>query len=86
MPETNSDNEDDGSDDIVRLTAQTEFRWRNFLSDFNEKVWPLFREYGFSKDAALAAWMMAKLNDNIVDLQDLIDDLKPYWDKGTEDA
>jgi hypothetical protein len=58
-----------GGPDVERwsaVDADTELNWRTALSDFNERVWPLFREQGISKDAALQVWILTRI-ENAVD-------------------
>lgn len=54
--------------------AETEAHWREFFSRFNNKVYPLFKENGISKDTALLAYMIGDTHDAILDLTDVIEE------------
>lgn len=57
----------------LNFDAEAEVSWRSYLGDFNARVWPVFRELGYTKDTALMAWMLNK-NYNLT--VELIDTLK----------
>lgn len=80
----------DGDDDnLVCMPASTEVHWRQFLSEFNERVWPVFKEHGISKDAALLCFLSADIHDGIMGLEDLIErlteKLTPLDNNGDDD-
>lgn len=48
------------AEELIPLEEATEIAHRNFLSEFNEKAWPIFEHYGYSKEAGLNHWMQCK--------------------------
>lgn len=44
-----------------------ETAWVTYLAHFDEHVWPLFRERGFSRDTALTTWFINRLRNAIPD-------------------
>lgn len=55
----------DERDHWATVTAETEVNWREALSDFNERVWPIFREHGYTKDGALQVWMISRIENTV---------------------
>ncbi len=41
------------SKEMIQVDESDEIALRNYLSEFNEKVWPIYQRYGFPKHAAL---------------------------------
>ena len=56
--------------DRLEVDEETEIGWRQYLDDFHTEVWPIFQRYGYSRDAALLAWMMNRLHNVVTDLVD----------------
>lgn len=63
---------DNAKDEELNFDAESELSWRIYLADFNNKVWPAFRELGYSKDTTLLAWLINKQYNLTCDLIDLI--------------
>lgn len=55
--------------------------WREYLADFEREIWPVFAARGFSKDAALVAWMTNRLYN---DVDALVAQLSDDRDEGEE--
>lgn len=90
MPHPENDGEvDHHKDNLVCMPASTETHWRQFLSEFNERVWPVFKEHGISKDAALLTFISADIHDSVMGLEDLIEQLterlSPHDSGGTDE-
>jgi hypothetical protein len=66
MAEHNNDGE-------LNFDAEAEISWRAYVGDFNDRVWPLFKELGYTKDTALMVWLLNK-NYNLT--TELIDSIK----------
>jgi len=45
----------------LNFSEVCEISWIQYLDAFNEQVWPVFKERGFSKDMALQVWMLNKI-------------------------
>jgi hypothetical protein len=43
-------------DEMVMFNEDHERSWRQYLTEFKTKVYPMFQEYGMSFAEALAAW------------------------------
>ena len=41
--------------------------WRAYLAHFMEHVYPMFEEFGFSRDAALTTWFVNRLRNALPD-------------------
>lgn len=68
--------------DYIPMAEATEIAHRNYLSEFNEKVLPIYAHYGFSKDTALLAWMLCKIENRLDDVVDAIrDDATDDWQR-----
>ena len=50
------------------LDEEVEVIWREFLTYFNDEIYPMFAEHGFSKNAALLTWMLGRTQDAIGEL------------------
>jgi len=51
------------------LEEWTEVTWINFLTEFEEQVWPIFKRRGYKKDTALMVWklnIMENTMDNVL--------------------
>ena len=55
----------DHVEELIPLAEATEIAHRNFLAEFEEKVWPIFQHYGYSKEAAVNHWMQCKVLERL---------------------
>lgn len=42
--------------------------WRDFLTDFEEKVLPVFASHGYLRDTALLAWQLNLVKNEVIDV------------------
>lgn len=49
------------------FTEECEQAWRTYLAHFEEHVWPMFAEMGFSRDTALTTWFVNRLRNTMDD-------------------
>lgn len=52
-------------EEFITWSEDCEISHRQFLAEFNEKVWPALKEYGFSRDALLTYWTLNSVNVSI---------------------
>lgn len=79
----------DHNDETIVFAEATEARHRNFLAEFEEKVWPMYADYGYPKPTAILLWMLHRLDcgqDRIIELleqeaRSATDD----WQEGADD-
>ena len=60
------------AEELIPLEEATEIAHRNFLAEFEEKVWPIFTHYGYSKEAALNHWMQCKVLERLDQVIDAV--------------
>ena len=65
-------NLDHNSEQIV-WAEQTEIELENFLREFDETVWPVFKRRGYMKDTALIYWIQAYQNGRLADIIALLE-------------
>jgi hypothetical protein len=58
--------------EFIPMAEATEIAHRNYLSEFNEKVWPIYQRYGFSRDAALLSWNLDKMRERLEGIEQLL--------------
>jgi hypothetical protein len=57
----------DERDDDFGFDEDAEREWRGYLSHFRDNVYPMFRDFGVSFDAALTCWFVNRLRNAIPD-------------------
>lgn len=62
--------DDKDEEDRIELLESDERSWREYLTEFKEKVYPLFEPYGFSIPQALQAWELNRLKNMLRELID----------------
>lgn len=62
----------DHNEEQVTWAEQTEIELGNFLREFDETVWPLMQQYGYTKDGALHYWMLSHLNTRMANVEVLL--------------
>lgn len=40
-------------EDLISFPEKTEITWRRWFKEFDEKIWPVFKEHGFTKKEAI---------------------------------
>ena len=43
-------------EEAVNFPEDEEIEWREYLTDFRARIWPMFEEQGFSFPQAFSAW------------------------------
>jgi hypothetical protein len=56
------------------LSEETEASWLSFLPIFEEEIWPIFKDRGFSKDAILVAWTVNHCVNELTHIVDLLEE------------
>lgn len=49
----------------IDLSEKYEEAWIVYLTEFDEKIWPIFKRHGYTKDAALLMWRMQAIYDAV---------------------
>lgn len=49
-------------EEYIEFTEVVEVSHRDYLSEFDEKVWPVLKERGYTKDTALLYWMLNRID------------------------
>lgn len=57
----------------IDVTEENEISWINSLSDFDEKVWPLFEKHGYTKDAAHLMWFLNRVVNKLDEVVDVLE-------------
>jgi hypothetical protein len=52
----------------IPLDESCEQDWIRYLTEFEERVWPMFKRRGYTKDAALITWKIHQVLINVGDL------------------
>lgn len=52
-------------EDIIELNETVEINHRQYLLEFDEKVWPIFEQRGYSKDTALLFWLLNRMENKL---------------------
>lgn len=60
------------NEEILVLSEETEIQHINYLNEFKEKVYPIYRQAGFTLAEAFLAWKLNSVNSNICELSDWI--------------
>ena len=60
-------------DDAITFTEEHEISWRNYLTEFQEKVYPVFKSFGFTLPEAFAAWDANRITNFLQRLADADD-------------
>lgn len=55
----------DEPDEAIDFTESAERSWRDFFSDFKEKVYPMFKEQGISYADAIIIWEISRLTNAV---------------------
>lgn len=64
---------------IIDHSEDVEINWRQYLAEFDEMVWPMFKRYGFTKDTAFLAWMLNRVRLEVENLPDQLRDDEEDW-------
>lgn len=62
----------DHNDELITMSERTEALHRNYLAEFEEKVWPIYQRWGYTKDTAMLAWMLMRVTDRQDDMIELL--------------
>ena len=54
----------------LEFTEENERGWRDYLREFVEKVYPIFKPYGFSIPEAFSAWTTNRVRCQVESLND----------------
>jgi hypothetical protein len=46
--------------------------WREYLTEFEDKIMPIMVSHGFSRDAALLVWRLNCIDNVLSDIRDLL--------------
>ena len=58
------------SRDVLSLDQETKQHWRDYLTDFEKNVYPLFRVKGYSHQDALLVWGLNRIFNILDDIND----------------
>lgn len=58
------------AEEFIPMAETDEASYRNYLCEFEEKVWPIFERYGYTKDTALLMWTLEKIRMGIQAIQE----------------
>ena len=74
MTTWNDEPEEKEPDEFIEMHERTEIYYRTYLSEFDEKVWPIFKHYGYPKSTALMMWSLDKLRCSVESIEEQIID------------
>lgn len=57
-------------DELIGFPERDEEQWRQYFNEFEEKVWPMFRERGFTFQSAFACWSDYKTHTYLDRIED----------------
>lgn len=63
----------------IDISEECEIDWREYLTEWLDKIYPIFKEKGFTQDAALQVWFT---NRNILNTAEMADMLKKIYNSG----
>lgn len=58
--------------EIIDLDEGDEVEHINYLSEFREKVWPIYQKEGMSFGDALIIWKLNTINNALYDLEEAV--------------
>ena len=62
------------NDPMIDMPECDEIEHINFLSEFREKVWPIYRNEGMTFGEAMIVWRLNVLNNTMNRVIDVLDD------------
>jgi hypothetical protein len=51
--------------EVIDLSERYEESWIQWLNEFDQKVWPMFKRHGYTKDAAVIMWRLQSIYDKV---------------------
>lgn len=66
------------NEEQIVWAEQTEIELENYLREFDETVWPVFKRYGYTKDAALTYWLSSYMNNRLLAIETLLQNGEQY--------
>jgi hypothetical protein len=51
--------------EFITMSETNEASHRNFLAEFEEKAWPIYQRYGYSRDTALLMWNLDSIRESV---------------------
>jgi hypothetical protein len=57
-----------------RLSAGKDVQesWREYLTEFDDKIMPIMLSHGYSRDTALLVWRLNTMENTLSDIRDLL--------------
>lgn len=55
----------DDNDDFITFDEEQERNWRQWLSEFKEKVYPVFQGYGLTLPEAMMLWKLQSIYNEL---------------------
>ncbi len=63
-------------DDAIAFPEMDEVNWRIYFGEFREKVWPMFKEHGFTTGEAWFAWQLQNVIGKLTEIATSLDEGK----------
>ena len=60
-------------EEIIGLTEKTEERYHDFLREFENDVWPIFKKFGYTRDTSLLFFKLNNIENAVCDLCERLD-------------
>ncbi len=60
----------DDDDDFITFNEEEERNWRQWLTEFKEKVYPVFQEYGTTLPEAMMLWKLQSIYNKLEQNED----------------
>ena len=61
-------------DAIIDMDEETEVSHIEFLSEFEDEVWPIYQRRGLTKDTALLAWQLNNIQNTLLRIRDAVEE------------
>jgi hypothetical protein len=55
----------DEDEDLIEFSEESERSWRQYMSEFRDKVYPMFERYGFTYAEAMITWRLERIITSI---------------------
>lgn len=57
---------------IIDMSEQGEYRWQQYLQEFEEDIYPIFKRRGYTKFEAFLLWAMNDIKNELAALNDKV--------------
>jgi archaellum biogenesis protein FlaJ (TadC family) len=65
---------DNERQELIELDEDVERHFHQYLPEFTEKVYPLFKSHGYSLPEAMQFWMLNKIHHELIEIHEALED------------